>query len=58
MWEIVAADVRWTYEVRQLSPGGKWYGRKVSKQKGTIVNVGSHVDRAALVREMNRKAGQ
>lgn len=56
MWETVASDGRWDYQVKQHTAGGKWYARKVSTKKGTVVNLGSHVDKAALVREMNRKA--
>lgn len=55
-WDTVASDARWDYQVSQLSPGGKWYGRKQSKTKGTIVNLGSHVDRAAMVRLLEVKA--
>lgn len=50
MWETVVSDGRWNYQIAQLTPGGKWYGRKQSKTKGTIVNLGSHVDRGAMVR--------
>lgn len=57
-WETVTSDGRWDYQVRRPTPNGKWYGRKKSTVKNTVVSLGSHVDRGALVRELERKAGK
>ena len=55
MWETIFSDERWEYQVKQHTPGGKWYARKRSTKKGTVVNLGSHVDKGALVRILKER---